>query len=81
MTVRFRVEKDTCPKKLILKFSRLLKMEKTEDFRCKYVIPRKKRNCRMLVKAGNDFCGEHALVETTNGNTVEGNKGKKEVDR
>ncbi len=29
------------------------------DDRCHYVVPRKKRRCRMLVKPGHSFCGEH----------------------
>ena len=30
--------------------------------RCAYVVPRKKRKCRMMVKGCNEFCGEHAAV-------------------
>lgn len=30
--------------------------------RCAYVVPRKKRKCRMMVKGRNEFCGEHAAV-------------------
>lgn len=29
--------------------------------RCHFFVKRKKRNCRMLVKPGKKFCGEHAL--------------------
>lgn len=34
-----------------------------EPQRCQYIVPRKKRSCRMLVKSGNTFCGEHANQE------------------
>ena len=27
--------------------------------RCQYIVPRKKRRCRMLVREGNSYCGEH----------------------
>ncbi len=40
--------------------------------RCEYFVPRKKRNCRMLVKPGKRFCGEHDL---------QGGGDKEEVDR
>ncbi|XP_076275542.1 tRNA:m(4)X modification enzyme TRM13 homolog [Rhynchophorus ferrugineus] len=29
--------------------------------RCKYFVQRKKRYCKMLVKSGEDFCGEHQM--------------------
>jgi len=33
---------------------------------CHYVVPRKKRRCRMLIKPGNLYCGEHShLLETS----------------
>ena len=39
----------------------LVKMENvTENEHCHYVVPRKKRRCRMLVKTGNYYCGEHS---------------------
>lgn len=32
---------------------------------CHYVVPRKKRRCRMLIKPGHTFCGEHShLLES-----------------
>lgn len=31
--------------------------------RCTYVLPLKKRKCRMLVKKGKLFCGEHAIFD------------------
>ncbi|EPB79253.1 peptidyl-prolyl cis-trans isomerase, cyclophilin-type [Ancylostoma ceylanicum] len=34
--------------------------------RCAYIIPRKGRSCRMLVKAGQKYCGEHANQEEEN---------------
>lgn len=30
---------------------------------CGYTVPTKKRPCRMLVKVGKKFCGEHAVLE------------------
>ena len=38
----------------------------TEPARCSYVVPRKKRNCRMLVKPGKKFCGEHDVAKSIN---------------
>ena len=35
---------------------------------CHYVVPRKKRRCRMLIKPGNLYCGEHShLLNTSTG--------------
>ncbi|KIH54888.1 methyltransferase TRM13 [Ancylostoma duodenale] len=34
--------------------------------RCAYIIPRKGRSCRMLVKTGQKYCGEHANQEESN---------------
>ena len=31
--------------------------------RCNFFVQRKKRNCRMMVKPGKRFCGEHGLHE------------------
>lgn len=31
--------------------------------RCCYMLPQKKRYCRMLVRAGKRFCGEHAVFD------------------
>ncbi|CAI2353380.1 unnamed protein product [Caenorhabditis sp. 36 PRJEB53466] len=33
---------------------------------CQYVLPRKNRRCKMLVKQGNRFCGEHAIHDREN---------------
>jgi hypothetical protein len=33
------------------------------DERCAFFVQRKKRNCRMMVKPGKRFCGEHAFHE------------------
>jgi len=30
---------------------------------CAFYVPRKKRNCKMIVKTGKRFCGEHASFE------------------
>uniref|UniRef100_A0A914CRI0 tRNA:m(4)X modification enzyme TRM13 n=1 Tax=Acrobeloides nanus TaxID=290746 RepID=A0A914CRI0_9BILA len=39
----------------------------TEIFqRCSYILPKKKRSCRMLVKSGNLYCGEHAIFDPIN---------------
>ncbi|CAD6186797.1 unnamed protein product [Caenorhabditis auriculariae] len=37
-----------------------------DDGRCTYVLPKKKRRCRMLVKSGKLFCGEHAIFDVQN---------------
>ena len=34
--------------------------ESINDTTCAYYVPRKKRNCKMNVKSGKRFCGEHA---------------------
>lgn len=31
---------------------------------CHYVVPRKKRRCKMLIKSGNFYCGEHSHLLT-----------------
>lgn len=41
-------------------------MEGDEPRRCIYVVPRKNRRCKMLVKKGNDFCGEHLVFAQDN---------------
>ncbi|KAJ1356906.1 hypothetical protein KIN20_014873 [Parelaphostrongylus tenuis] len=33
---------------------------------CAFVVPKKQRSCRMLVKAGQKFCGEHAIFDEDN---------------
>ncbi|UMM37098.1 hypothetical protein L5515_008974 [Caenorhabditis briggsae] len=38
----------------------------TERTCCEYILPIKKRRCRMLVKLGNRFCGEHAIHDASN---------------
>ncbi|KRZ98115.1 tRNA:m(4)X modification enzyme TRM13 -like protein [Trichinella sp. T8] len=30
--------------------------------RCQYIVPRKQRRCRMLVKSGQLYCGEHSYI-------------------
>ena len=30
---------------------------------CAYFVPRKKRHCKMTVRSGKKFCGEHAVLE------------------
>ncbi|KAI6237742.1 TRNA:m(4)X modification enzyme TRM13 [Aphelenchoides besseyi] len=34
--------------------------------RCEYVVPRKKRQCKMQTKVGNRFCGEHLVHDPNN---------------
>ncbi|VDP08190.1 unnamed protein product [Heligmosomoides polygyrus] len=34
--------------------------------RCSFVLPKKGRNCRMLVRLGEKYCGEHALYKEGN---------------
>ena len=39
-------------------------MDEIEPSTCSYFVPRKNRNCRMLVKYGKKFCGEHDIAGT-----------------
>ncbi|KAI1714392.1 methyltransferase TRM13 domain-containing protein [Ditylenchus destructor] len=41
-------------------------MSQTELNRCAYVLPRKKRTCRMMTKPGKIFCGEHSIFDAEN---------------
>ena len=51
--------------------------ENKPEEHCHYVVPRKKRRCRMLIKPGNSYCGEHShLLEKSDQSNV-----KKEEDR
>lgn len=36
---------------------------KIEDDHCHYIVPRKKRRCRMLIKPGHYYCGEHRHLQ------------------
>merc|ERR1719431_2025540 len=38
----------------------------SSDDHCHFVVPRKKRRCRMLIKPGNRYCGEHSHLLDTN---------------
>lgn len=38
-------------------------MENGGNRRCQFLIPRKNRTCRMLVKEGKKYCGEHASAD------------------
>uniref|UniRef100_A0A1I7UW03 tRNA:m(4)X modification enzyme TRM13 n=2 Tax=Caenorhabditis tropicalis TaxID=1561998 RepID=A0A1I7UW03_9PELO len=40
------------------------------DPMCEYVLPKKKRRCKMLVKRGNRFCGEHSIHDENNTDRV-----------
>ncbi|GMR59265.1 hypothetical protein PMAYCL1PPCAC_29460, partial [Pristionchus mayeri] len=49
------------------------KLEYSEDDwkgRCEYVLPKKNRRCKMLVKPSKKFCGEHAVFEPTGDSRV-----------
>lgn len=39
---------------------------KTTEVTCAYFLQTKKRYCRMSVKTGRKFCGEHASLEAAN---------------
>jgi tRNA:m4X modification enzyme len=39
--------------------SKIMANATNDDCRCSFMVPRKKRRCRMTVKAGNLYCGEH----------------------
>ncbi|KAI6230822.1 TRNA:m(4)X modification enzyme TRM13 [Aphelenchoides fujianensis] len=41
-----------------------------DPHRCEYVVPRKKRQCRMLTKKGNQFCGEHLVHDPNNSTRI-----------
>lgn len=51
-------------KKLDAMYNIDFETEKKEPTRCSYVVPRKKRNCRMLVKPGKTYCGEHDITKS-----------------
>lgn len=38
----------------------------SEPERCSYILPKKRRTCKMLVKSGKQFCGEHAVFDPEN---------------
>lgn len=38
--------------------------------RCEYILPKKNRRCKMLVKPSKKFCGEHAVFEPTDDSRV-----------
>ncbi|KAK6754452.1 hypothetical protein RB195_013450 [Necator americanus] len=61
-----------CEKKLLMEL----------QARCAYIIPRKGRSCRMLVKSGHMYCGEHANQEEKNEDRIPcPNDPKHTVDR
>ncbi|KAF1750973.1 hypothetical protein GCK72_017524 [Caenorhabditis remanei] len=41
-------------------------MESESQKNCEYILPIKKRRCKMLVKRGNRFCGEHSIHDPSN---------------
>ncbi|CAJ0565839.1 unnamed protein product, partial [Mesorhabditis spiculigera] len=43
-----------------------MKSSEDEAKRCAYVLPKKQRKCRMLVKEGQLYCGEHAAADPDN---------------
>ncbi|VDK59483.1 unnamed protein product [Anisakis simplex] len=45
-------------------------MSGEELLRCNYMLPTKKRRCRMLVKKGNLFCGEHSIHDPSKSERV-----------
>lgn len=49
-------------------------IEKSEHPRCTFFVLRKKRNCRMFVKPGKSFCGEHTLIQSNLEQKEEQNK-------
>ena len=53
------------------------KICENEPTTCSYIVPRKKRNCRMLVKPGKKFCGEHDIVNSIDlkNGQIEGSSG------
>ena len=49
-------------------------IEKSEHPRCTFFVLRKKRSCRMFVKPGKSFCGEHTLIQSKLEHKEEQNK-------
>lgn len=41
----------------------ILVMEESSRRRCQFIVKRKGRQCRMLVRPGKEFCGEHGVFE------------------
>ena len=46
--------------------SEIEKKEEQLSTRCAYIIPKKKRPCKMFVKVGQRYCGEHACFDPEN---------------
>ncbi|CAA22074.1 tRNA:m(4)X modification enzyme TRM13 [Caenorhabditis elegans] len=43
-----------------------VKQQQQQNACCEYILPIKKRRCKMLVKKGNRFCGEHSIHDQNN---------------
>ncbi|WKY11810.1 hypothetical protein Q1695_003409 [Nippostrongylus brasiliensis] len=43
----------------------------SDPIRCAYVIPKKGRKCRMLVRTGQQYCGEHAVFAEDNQDRIQ----------
>uniref|UniRef100_A0A0N5AI45 tRNA:m(4)X modification enzyme TRM13 n=1 Tax=Syphacia muris TaxID=451379 RepID=A0A0N5AI45_9BILA len=41
-------------------------MDVTDEVRCAYILPKKGRRCKMLVKKGKKYCGEHEVHDDGN---------------
>jgi hypothetical protein len=48
------------------------RLAESENDRCAHFVQRKKRTCRMMVKPGKRFCGEHATEEEGGEQQTEG---------
>ena len=48
------------------------RLAESENDRCAHFVQRKKRTCRMMVKPGKRFCGEHATEEEGGEQQAEG---------
>ncbi|CAL2046015.1 unnamed protein product [Caenorhabditis brenneri] len=42
------------------------KVDGEERWICEYILPKKKRRCKLLVKRGHRFCGEHSIYDENN---------------
>lgn len=50
-----------------------------EPIHCKHFVTRKKRYCRMTVKEGEEYCGEHQSEETSKNHSDDNNDSQKRI--
>lgn len=52
-------------------------LQPTAEPSCKFFVQRKKRFCKMTVKRGNEYCGEHSIMLNLNDNKGENGTGNR----